>query len=227
MAVRLQLPKFFAGATQDAGIPVIGTRSYGKGTMQVVMPMNKDGTPARYESQVHGILRVTTDAFFPGSGPAQSLVVPPGLSLPKDFPLPKLSDVGRSNLGSGIIPNILVRTGDERDQYEDERPKEQPGLLDAGLTRAADKPVSVCTVVPELRGELSPELQAQLPKELIISFPKKDKLTGAWTRVKMLDANLACAVSLYDDTGLVDFDYYKEPASVPAQAPAVVPAPAP
>ena len=59
MAIRHLLPRFFAGAVQDFDYgDVVGTTTYGKGVVQVVLPIESTG----------GGIKITTSQYFTPKG---------------------------------------------------------------------------------------------------------------------------------------------------------------
>lgn len=168
-----------AGALQDAGVKVVGTRSFGKGSVQNLISLTTAGTlPTKFQQYVGfkegGMLKVTTAAFFPGN-------------------------TGLSNQGSGNIPNVKVVYNDIRDKIEAEATREADlahSLLSAEKTRAGQTPEWVCTVKPEFAGPLSDEVAAKLPPGLIQTLNIFDEKTKDWKQTKFLDADLDAALNL-------------------------------
>lgn len=202
--------EILAGAAQSAGIPVIGERSYGKGTVQTIIPLTRQGVPAFKKTEAHGALRLTTAAFFPGGGTVNTITPPAASGIPAfKFPSP-----GKSNLGYGIVPDIDVVHGDFRDKLAADHPHEKPGLIDPGLTRVGEKPSQTCTLVKEFSGALSPEQETKLPKQMVIDALEPQGEKAAPKKVRVVDTALACDVKLrYPGMPFVTITDNNEPAA--------------
>lgn len=187
-----------AGAMRDAGIDVIGTTSFGKGSVQSIIPIGPDGNRANMFGNVAGAIRLTTDAFFPGN-------------------------TGLSNQGSGIIPTVEVRYNDVRDEIAATARREaelEHSLVSAEQTRAAERPNLTCSLKEEFAGALSPEELAAVPATLVREMYIRNDQSGEFEPVKMLDADLACALNRLTGSSpyTVISPYTPRPAS-PAPAP--------
>ena len=160
-----------AGALKDTGIEVIGTNSYGKGSVQTLFPIDDQGH--RNWADDIGSLRLTTKLFFPGNS-------------------------GLSNYKSGIIPNMMVRFNDARDEAVSkpggESALDSGSLVPVEKTRAGNVPDTLCSVKAEFAGALPAETLKTLPGELVTNFRMEDTQTGEWKSVKGIDAALACAL---------------------------------
>lgn len=209
-----------AGAFQDVG-PVIGTRSFGKGTVQTIIPLTAEGLPTQNRQKAHGALRVTTAAFFPGSGQKMT----EAMTFPDGTVVPPIASVGKSNLASGIIPDIQVVTGDFRDDAEGKRYKEPAGLIDPKLTREGQKPAGTCTLRETYRGAISDAVAKDVPPQLLIEIGRMDPVTTEISKVRVVDANLACAIEFRGKTtpSLVELVYVD--AATASTETAVLPTP--
>ncbi|MBI1258526.1 MAG: PDZ domain-containing protein [Chloroflexi bacterium] len=150
-----------AGALKDdLGAEIIGSRSYGKGSVQTL------------EHYGNSLLRITTALFFPGK-------------------------TGLSNQGSGIIPTMQVHYNDARDKIVADQKGELANknvLVPPSKTRAGNHPDYTCTLKAEFSGALQPATIKTLPAELVGDYRLKNQTTGKLETVKMVDADLACAL---------------------------------
>lgn len=182
-----------AGALQDAGIETVGTTTFGKGSVQTIIPIGPEGRQNFYN--VVGALRLTTAAFFPG-------------------------DTGLSNQGSGIRPTVEVRYNDERDQIAASGRGEaalERSLVSTEQTRAGTTPTLTCSLKQEFAGALSAEELATVPANLVSEARLRNSESGEFEPVKMLDADLACALHRLTGQSLyTDIAPYTPPAPAPA-----------
>jgi carboxyl-terminal processing protease len=150
--------EILAGALMDEGVEIIGRQSYGKGSVQTIMPITDSGNLARFRSdEIVGAARVTTSVFFPGS-------------------------TVLSNQGSGIHPTVKVMYGDFRDDFHENARHESDidsAMLPAGETRAHIVPQYVCTLNPDLAGAISDETLSELAFEF--SMMVAESFTGPQT----------------------------------------------
>ncbi|MCB9990444.1 MAG: S41 family peptidase [Rhodospirillales bacterium] len=161
-----------AGATKDFGISVYGTRSFGKGSVQTVLPVNDEGKGTRTESEIAGTLKVTVAAFFPGKS-------------------------GLSNQGSGVIPTTQVVYNDTRDDIETKRTREaglEKALISAERTRAGNTPQFTCSLKAEFAGPLSEDKAAAIPAYIVREVNILNEEEKKLEKQKFVDADLDCAM---------------------------------
>jgi carboxyl-terminal processing protease len=113
--------EIFAGALQDnKRATVLGTRSFGKGSLQTIFPLGNDA----------GALRLTTARYFTPSGRSiQAQGIDPDLEVMQDAP-GELKDKVRSG-GEAALPGHLRGQGGERSgsqSYVPPEPKDDKAL---------------------------------------------------------------------------------------------------
>ncbi len=172
--------EILAGALKDSGYPVIGTDSFGKGSVQTIAPLNKDGERLKRGDSADkhtGTLKLTIAAFFPGK-------------------------TGLSNQQSGIIPNYKIRYNDVRDESAKNARREKDlghSILSDQHTRAGNTPEHLAILKSELSGPLSKQQikDAGIPDYLLLDMKIRDpENESEWLDVKMLDAEMATALSV-------------------------------
>ncbi len=185
-----------AGALQDNGAAkVVGTNSYGKGSVQTLIPVDVNGQTTYRRADIKGYLRLTTAFFFPGQG--------------------------LSNQGSGIVPDVYVSfgEGDPRVARDTGGGKGERGLIDDSKTRFGQTPAESCVLKEEFRGELSAEEQAIVPDSLEVTLRRQ--VDGQWVRYQALDADLACTIQDIRDAQtspyVITTDYVPLPVRAPGE----------
>ncbi|KFE35155.1 S41 family peptidase [Thioclava atlantica] len=157
------------GALQDHHRAiVVGTKSFGKGSVQTVMPI-----------QGEGAMRLTTARYYTPSGRSiQSLGIQPNVVVPQPEPKPadqnaedkngKTSQMTSEADLKGAISNDSM-SADEKKQAEDERAKAEEAakrrLDDFQLSYAIDLIKGLATLAPELQGEKAAAAPAAAPAE--------------------------------------------------------------
>lgn len=167
--------EIMAGAFKDAGIEIVGKTSFGKGTVQQMSTVNKNGIFGGRPAV--GYFKVTIEAFFPGNS-------------------------GKSNQHSGIIPNVKVIFNDIRDDIAKNAKREKDlgrSMVPVSKTRAGTLPDFTCTLKKQYSGELSQQLLSTVPQQYVTDVKVKDDKTGTVDTKKMLDADLLCAMKRFQD----------------------------
>jgi C-terminal peptidase prc len=138
--------ELLAGALQDAGARVIGTRSHGKGSMQVAREVTETGNIVnQFNTAAIGAVKVTEGLFFSG-----------------------ISSL--SNQGCGVIPDVCVEYDDFRNVivanalYESNT---NTGLVPPEHLRSKYDPGCYVRVKPEFSGDLPNQTLQTLPEYLI------------------------------------------------------------
>ena len=162
-----------AGAMQDAGFEVVGNRTFGKGSVQSVMPVTRSGTlPWALNRTQHGSLKITTEAFFPGRS-------------------------GLSNQGSGIIPDVDVQYNDMRDELDRDGVREEDltNTLEVGrLSREGQTSDFICSLKAEFSGALDDQQLALIPDDYEITWRIRNEQTDQIENQTFFDIDLHCAV---------------------------------
>ncbi|WP_135080127.1 S41 family peptidase [Terasakiella sp. SH-1] len=122
-----------AGALQDhARALILGTRSFGKGSVQTILPLG-----------VHGAMRLTTARYYTPSGRSiQAVGIEPDIKV-------ELAKIEKINAGGGTreadLRGSLRNTDDNAEERQDKADKERNGdkkekeeLVDYQLSRALD-----------------------------------------------------------------------------------------
>jgi carboxyl-terminal processing protease len=190
--------EILAGALRDKGFEVVGSRSYGKGSVQRLFTLTAAGQPDyTFVNATGGAVKTTVELFFPGNS-------------------------GLSNQDSGVQPTMEIKYNDFRDDVlANHKFGGQGGknssLVDVDDTRQGNAPALVASLKPAYAGELSDAQVAALPEEFISEWRVLDQKTKAYKTVRLFDAELAAAI--YSITGQSDYLDVEAPAAKPATAP--------
>ncbi len=133
-----------AGALQDyrRAIIVGGDRTYGKGSVQAVIPLQND----------YGVMKVTTGLFFiPGGNSTQHRGVASDIAWPNPF---SISDIGENHLDNSLspdsIPVFLSQEANEGNKWQPVSQPEIDHLKEASKERVA-KSKEFADIAKELR----------------------------------------------------------------------------
>ena len=156
------------GALQDHHRAiVVGTKSFGKGSVQTVMPIRGEGA-----------MRLTTARYYTPSGRSiQALGIAPDILVPQPQPPERTEDdddAGAPHMTSeadlrGVLSNDSM-TEDERKQAEEERRQAEESAKrrqeDYQLSYAVDLIRGLSALAPETGGETTQKAEAAAPAEV-------------------------------------------------------------
>ncbi|GEM_PF-995672 len=170
------------GAVRDDGAEIVGTTTFGKGSVQTIIPVDgRVKRPYPALARFGGAIRITTVAFFSG-------------------------ETGLSNQQSGVPPTVEVRYNDERDEASEQARHERDlehSLVSTEQTRASQYPEFTCSLKEEFAGILSAQEAASVPEYLRIKGAQTDTMDdpGKTVATYVLDADLACTLKVMGEGG--------------------------
>lgn len=156
-----------AGAAKDSGLEVVGTTSYGKGSVQNL----RDSTDT--DGNLIGTLTYTVGLFFPGnSGKSSEIsgIIPNTTVVYNDF--------------RDDSANKQRATKEHDETY-----------IDMSLTRDGNLPERTCTLKKEFSGALSDQQLNTIPEELTLDGWVVNQQNNEREAVKLFDADLDCALN--------------------------------
>jgi C-terminal processing protease CtpA/Prc len=201
------------GSSEDQKVPITGSRSYGKGSVQTVIQLNEKGEQVNIDRNGYIIKRdeVKKELVATTERPSSQY----NLTDAAFFGGRK----GLSNHGSGVTEDEHVIYNDFRDAAVAGIATEAPGLVAKEKTRALEKPSHDCKLKKAVSGILNieetsdassenalnlinpedgaklsdAELRKAIPTHLILPVKKVNHEKKRLEDVKVFDADLECA----------------------------------